>query len=79
MMIELRLYASLAAFMPEKMAHNPWTMEVREGATIKSLLQQLKVPQKDIKVVFLNGIHARDDDVLKEGDRVGIFPAVAGG
>lgn len=79
MKIELRLFASLAAFMPEKMADNPWTMEVREGATIKSLLQQLKVPQKDIKVVFLNGIHARDDDVLKEGDRVGIFPAVAGG
>ncbi len=79
MKIELRLYASLGAFMPEKMAGNPWMMEVKEGATIKSLLQQLKVPREDIKVVFLNGIHARDDDVLKEGDRVGIFPAVAGG
>ena len=54
-------------------------MEVKEGATIKSLVQQLKVPREDIKVVFLNGIHARDDDILKEGDRVGIFPAVAGG
>lgn len=79
MKIELRLYASLAAFIPEKMAANPWTLEVREGTTIKSLLQQLKVPREEIKVVFVNGIHARDDDILKEGDRVGIFPAVGGG
>jgi molybdopterin converting factor small subunit len=27
----------------------------------------------------LNGIHARGDEVLKDGDRVGAFPPVAGG
>jgi molybdopterin converting factor small subunit len=27
----------------------------------------------------LNGIHAQGDEVLKEGDRVGAFPPVAGG
>ena len=79
MKIELRLYASLAAFMPEKKAGNPWMFEVSEGATVQDLVQQLKVPKKEIKVIFLNGIHASGGDILKEGDRVGIFPAVAGG
>jgi sulfur carrier protein ThiS len=79
MNIELRLYASLAAFMPEKTAGNPLAMEVREGTTIRDLLQQLKVPREKIKLVFLNGVHTNGDEILKEGDRVGIFPAVGGG
>lgn len=79
MKIELRLYASLAAFMPEQTGGKSLTMEVSDGTTIRDLLQQLKVPKKQIKVIFLNGIHADDGDILKEGDRVGIFPAVAGG
>ena len=79
MKIELRLYASLAAFMPEQTGGKSLTMEVSDGTTIRDLLQQLKVPKKQIKVIFLNGIHAGDGDILKEGDRVGIFPAVAGG
>lgn len=79
MKIELRLYASLAALMPEQTGGKSLTMEVSDGTTIRDLLQQLKVPRKEIKVIFLNGIHADDGDILKEGDRVGIFPAVAGG
>ena len=79
MKIELRLYASLAAFMPEQTGGRSLTMEVSDGTTIRDLLQQLKVPKKEIKVIFLNGVHANDGDILKEGDRVGIFPAVAGG
>jgi molybdopterin converting factor small subunit len=79
MKIELRLYASLAAFMPEQTGGKSLTMEVNEGTTIQNLLEQLKVPQEKIKLVFLNGVHANGDEILKEGDRVGIFPAVAGG
>lgn len=79
MKIELRLYASLAAFMPEQTRGHALTIEVSDGTSIQDLLQQLKVPKKQIKVIFLNGIHANGGDILKEGDRVGIFPAVAGG
>jgi molybdopterin converting factor small subunit len=79
MKIELRLYASLASGMPEQTGGKSLTMEVSEGTTIQTLLEQLKVPQEKIKLVFLNGVHANGDEILKEGDRVGIFPAVAGG
>jgi molybdopterin converting factor small subunit len=32
-----------------------------------------------VKLIFLNGLHAQGDEILSEGDRVGVFPAVAGG
>ncbi len=79
MKIELKLYASLASHMPEKTGRNLYEMEVREGTTIHDIIDQLKVPRPSIKLIFLNGVHADDDEILKEGDRVGIFPAVAGG
>lgn len=79
MKIELRLYASLSRYMPAEKGVAPETMEVAEGSTIQALLKDLGVPLDMVKVIFLNGIHARGDEGLKNGDRVGVFPPVAGG
>jgi len=80
MKIEVKLYASLARYGPEgSVGKPPQPMEAAEGTTIRELLKVLKVPAEAVKVVFLNGIHAGGEEVLKEGDRVGIFPPVAGG
>jgi molybdopterin synthase sulfur carrier subunit len=80
MKIQLRLFASLAGYLPEqKNSAFPNLIEVEEGITIKSLLDGLKVPAELPKIIFLNGIHADETSVLKEGDRLGIFPPLAGG
>jgi sulfur carrier protein ThiS len=79
MKIELKLYAQMASLKPESVGGGAWAMEVSEGTTIQNLLEALKVPRESVKLVFLNGVHAKDDDILKEGDKVGVFPAVAGG
>jgi sulfur carrier protein ThiS len=80
MKIELNLYASLARFIPRE-AGTPcdgmW--EVSEGTTILALLQRFQIPTGKIRLIFLNGLHAHGDEILHEGDRVGVFPAVAGG
>jgi molybdopterin converting factor small subunit len=31
------------------------------------------------KIILVNGVHGKNDQVLKEGDVVSIFPPVAGG
>ncbi len=54
-------------------------MEIRGSATIGNLLDQLSIPAGAPKVIFLNGIHARREAILKDGDRIGVFPPVAGG
>jgi molybdopterin converting factor small subunit len=80
MKIELKLYASLGKYMPQVPPEKKQGyLEVGEGTTIKALLQNLKVPLETVKLIFVNGIHAKEDDLLKEGDRVGVFPPVAGG
>jgi sulfur carrier protein ThiS len=80
MKIELRLFASLARYMPVKTCSNgDQTMEIAEGTTIIDILRRLEVPLDKVRVIFLNGLHATGEEILKEGDRVGVFPPVAGG
>jgi len=80
MKIELRLYASLARYMPEqKQGSLAQVMELSQGTTIGEVLQKLNVPTNAVKLIFVNGVRARVDQALKDGDRVGIFPPVAGG
>lgn len=78
--IELRLFASLAPYMPSKgTTDDSKTIEVSEGTTIDMLIDHLGIPNDIVKAVFLNGIRAKGDEILKHGDRVGVFPPVAGG
>jgi molybdopterin synthase sulfur carrier subunit len=80
MKIEMNLFASLARYMPDKTgSHGHRVMETADGITIVEILKRLDVPLDKVKVIFLNGVHAKGEEILKEGDRVGVFPPVAGG
>ena len=80
MKIELSLFASLAQYAPDKAgSHGHQILEIAEGSTIMGLLKGLNLPIEKIKMIFLNGLHATGEEVLKDGDRVGVFPPVAGG
>jgi molybdopterin converting factor small subunit len=79
MKIEVRLFASLARFMPDKNIKKPYAMDVQNGATIADIFNLLNVPEDSVKLIFLNGIRATSDQALKEGDRLGVFPALGGG
>jgi len=77
--VEVHLYASFKNYLPEKGAGNSCILEVEEGATIEKVLSQLNIPPQMPKVIFRNGIHAAENEILKDGDRLGAFPPVAGG
>jgi sulfur-carrier protein len=80
MKIQLNLFAFLSRFLPDQHTGGfSNLMEIEEGTTIQSLLEGLKVPAELPKIIFLNGLHAEKTAVLKEGDRLGIFPPLAGG
>jgi len=80
MKVELNLFASLARYTPGKTGgHGHRIMDVAEGTTIMGLLNSLELPIDKIRMIFLNGLHATGDEVLGEGDRIGVFPPVAGG
>jgi sulfur-carrier protein len=78
--LELRLCASLAKYAPDTPGRQGTILiEIPEGKTIGEMLEGLRVPLESVKLVFLNGIHSDMNQPLKEGDRVGVFPPVAGG
>jgi sulfur carrier protein ThiS len=74
MKVELNLYASLVRSVPRK-----GPVEIDEETTITGLLRRLDVPLDKVKIIFLNGVHASGEESLKDGDRIGVFPPVAGG
>jgi len=80
MKVELNLFASLARFAPDKTGgHGHRVVDVEEGTTVMGLINRQNIPIYKIRMIFLNGLHATGEEVLKDGDRVGVFPPVAGG
>lgn len=73
--IELKLFATLAKYLPENSKDYP----IDEGETIRSLIEKLGVPEKDATLLFINSSKATLDSEVNNDDRVGIFPPVGGG
>lgn len=83
MQVILKLYASLATFLPEGAERNMISLEVAEGTTVRELLDAYNLPPQSCHLVLLNGVFqhpaARHMVRLKEGDAVAAWPPVAGG
>ena len=79
MKIEIHLFASLSKYLSAGYVDKSFIMEPRGAVTVKDILTQLGVPQDAVKLIFLNGIHAKDSDRIKDGDRLGLFPPIGGG
>lgn len=74
MVIEIKCFATLSRFTPEG-----GRMQLDGGTTVAGVMQALGIAADDVKIVFINGIHATPETVLQSGDRLGLFPAVGGG
>ncbi|MBU4533476.1 MAG: MoaD/ThiS family protein [Firmicutes bacterium] len=79
MRISIRLFATLQRYLRPPAPGEGTALEVPEGTTVDGLLRTLGVPLEQVKIVMVNGIHAEMEYVLREADRVGVFPPVAGG
>ncbi|MBF0412245.1 MAG: MoaD/ThiS family protein [Desulfamplus sp.] len=75
MKIELKLFATIAKYLPDS-ANN---FVVEDGSTIRAIVAKLGIPDSEVKLTFVNGIQQGLDHVLNDGDRLGIFPPVGGG
>jgi len=79
MKIQTHLYASLTKYLPYKALNKSCIIEMPDHSTVRDLIAELNLPIHLVKLIFVNGIHANANAELKDGDRVGIFPAVGGG
>jgi molybdopterin converting factor small subunit len=73
--IQLKLFAALAPLSPENSDRIP----IQPGVSVGDLLDGLNIPTIKAHLIFINGIKRSLDTQLNGGERVGIFPPVAGG
>ena len=74
MQIEVRCFATLSPHTP-KGNH----LDLPDGTTAGEAMHILGIRPEDLKLIFVNGVHAEPDRVLNDGDRVAFVPAVGGG
>lgn len=79
MEIEVKLFATLRDYLPKGSGRFSCKMEIDGHTRVKDILVRLKIPEEIPKILLINGVHAKKDQVLKEGDVLSIFPPVAGG
>ena len=79
MVIRVRLYANLVQCRPNTQAGKPFDVELAVGSTLTDLVDHLKLPREQVKVIFVNGIAVPQDHVIQPGDEIGIFSPVGGG
>ena len=77
--VEINLYATLRKHRSEEAPGKPLLVEVSDGTTLTGLLEQLGIPEEEIQVVFVNNMQRHLSYILQPGDKLGIFPPIAGG
>jgi len=77
--IEVRLFATLAPFLPPDGRDGAAILEIPEGSTVHDVVRRLGIPSDFERVMLLNGGDSAPDVPLHPGDVVTIFPPLAGG
>jgi len=77
--VEVRLYANLRRYVPQLSIGEAMELELYEGATLRHIFTRLGLPESEVKRVIVNGLSKGYEYVLLDGDRIAIFPPVAGG
>ncbi len=74
MVVKIKLFATFreGRFSEKK-------LELSEESTISDLLKYLKIPEKDAKVLIVNGRSVSVEHKLSHNDVIAIFPPIAGG
>jgi molybdopterin converting factor small subunit len=79
MEIEVKLFATLREYLPKGSTRFSCKMQVDGSTRIQDILSRLKLPEEIPKIILINGVHGKKEQILKDGDVVSIFPPVAGG
>lgn len=76
-MIEVRLFADLPgdSRSGRRSLDVPW----RPGLTVGDILEEEGIEPARVRIVMVNGIHAKLEAEIQDGDRVGLFPPIGGG
>lgn len=75
--VKVKLYGELEKYSPNH--KEKFSIQLPPGTLIKELMDHLKIPAHQVMLIIKNGIKAKEDDLLKNGDDVIFLPIVGGG
>ena len=78
MRIEVRLYATLRRHAPSA-AGEVFMVDVPEGSEAADVIAKAGIEADEVHILMVNGVSSPLNQVLAEGDRLGLFPTVGGG
>jgi len=79
MKIDIALFAYLADLQPDGAGgRHARTFDLAEGTTVSDVVAMLGLPDQP-RIIFVNSRHAPESSELHDGDRLAIFPPIAGG
>lgn len=83
MRLTVKLYATLADYLPAGSKNNRVEIEVAKGAVVGDVLAPFALPPKLTHLVLVNGVFIppkeRATTILQEGDALAVWPPIAGG
>lgn len=81
--VTVKLYASLAEYLPAGAVDNAAPVAVPAGTSVGGVLRRMGVPSEHCHLVLINGVFVppgeRDTRALAAGDTLAAWPPVAGG
>lgn len=79
MKVEVCLFATLRRYLPEGAEGDTAVLDVPESTTVGDALTSFGIPPDFERLQVVNGLDAADDQVLREGDVLSVFPPLSGG
>ena len=79
MQITVKLYATLRRYGPESHPEAGFSLDIPAGSDVERVAQLLGIPDGVALVAMVNNEVVHVDHVLVSGDRLCVFPPVAGG
>jgi sulfur-carrier protein len=77
--LEVVLFATLRRYNPYGESSDPFLLQLPVGSTVEQILNELKIPPHESKQVYVNSLRREKDYILQDGQRVAVFPPIAGG
>ena len=79
MKVEVRLFATIQPYLPAGASGDSVSLDLPPGATVRDVVESLKIPSELSCLTVVNGRDAAPDQVLAAGDELALFPPLAGG
>jgi len=79
MPLRLILAATLRKYVPGYNGETGYEVSVEPETTVRDLCRQLRVPEKEVELIMIEGVAAGLDSVFTGNERVALFPPIGGG